>query len=93
MQSFRKRDSETGVLVEAVKLTSENVKQVADWCNGTEVKEIDALDSSKTYVGINFLSWEGLARASEGDYIVKDHLDEFHTRWAVNFEDQFEAVD
>lgn len=61
-----------GVEVQAIQLTHENVQDVADWCNGLEVRELDALDPTKEFVGINVPTFEGRVRASEGDYIVKD---------------------
>lgn len=79
-----------GQVVEAVQLTKENVDQVIEWCDGTGVEEIDALDSEKRYVGINIPSWGGVVRASEGDFVIKDHLGEFHTRWPDHFNNMFE---
>jgi len=77
-------------VVEAVQLSKENVREVAEWCTGKEVEEIDALDSTKRYVGLNLLTFQGMARASEGDYIAKDNLGDFHIRWAENFTQNFE---
>ena len=82
----------TGDEVEAVQLTPQNIHEVADWCTGQEVEEIDALDNTATYVGLNFLSWNGAIRASEGDYIIKDGLGTFHSRWPHAFEENFEKV-
>lgn len=79
--------------VEAVKLTNENVQEVADWCTGQEVVETDAFDPHKHYVGLNVVLWDGVGRLSEGDYLVKDGLGSFHVRWASNFERDFEEVD
>lgn len=91
MQRYRR--SETGAEVEAIQLTKDNITEVADWCTGQEVKEIDSLDPSKTYVGLNFISWDGVARASESDYIIKDELGYFHSRWPHAFDNDFEKVD
>lgn len=91
VQQWRRKD--TGVVVEAVQITKENVQYVADWCVGQEVEEIDALDTSKRYVGINFISWDGMARASEGDYIIKDPVGNFISRWPHAFEENFERVE
>jgi hypothetical protein len=92
MQKYRKRDNPKAGVIEAVKLTKENVSEVAEWCTGQEVEEIDALDPSIRYVGLNFIAWDGVTRASEGDYIVRDAISEFHLRWADNFERDFEKV-
>lgn len=89
---WRKRDSPEAPTVEAVQLTKENVREVAEWCTGKEITEIDSLDPDKKYVGLNFLSWEGMTRAHEGDYIIKDSLGQFTWRWPENFEQSFEEV-
>lgn len=57
--------------VEAEQLTSDNVAEVAYWCNGHTVEEIDALDDSKTFAALNVFTLNGPKRAQEGDYIVK----------------------
>ena len=89
----RYKHKETGVEVEAVQLTKENASEVADWVVGKEVEEIDALDASRHYVGLNFISWDGMARASEGDYIIKDPVGSFLSRWPEAFEANFEKVE
>lgn len=91
VQLWRRKD--TGAEVEAVQLTKENVKEVADWCTGQEVTEIDSLDNTKSYVALNFISWDGMARASEGDYIILDPMGNFLSRWGHAFEEAFEKVD
>lgn len=83
-------NKQTGREVEAVLLTKENVAEVVAWCDGHQVEEVDALDPDKKYVGINFDSWQGRARVSEGDYLVKDPLGDFLVRWSEEFEAQFE---
>lgn len=93
MDRYRKRSSDGAPEFEAVQLTKENVHEVAHWCVGQEVEEIDALEPDKRYVGLNFLSWNGMHRASEGDYIIKDALGDFHSRWPDSFEQSFERVE
>lgn len=96
MQKYRRREAAVHLplqgVVEAVQLTHENVHEVVEWTGGQEVTEIDALDSSRTYVGVNFKSWDGMCRASEGDYIIKDGTGTFHNRWPIPFEENFEEV-
>jgi hypothetical protein len=92
MQNYKKRNNPNAAVIEAVKLTKENVDEVAEWCTGKEVEEIDGLNPEIRYVGLNFIAWDGVTRASEGDYIVKDAIGEFHLRWADNFERDFEKV-
>ena len=93
MDYYRYRKSSHDYVVEAVQLTKENVKYVAKWCNGVEVEEIDALDPSQVFVGLNLLTEEGSHRASEGSYIVKDPAGYFHVAWQGRFEHDFEKVD
>ena len=94
MDYYRYRKSSHDYVVEAVQLTKENVKYVAEWCGGVEVEEIDALDASRRYVGLNLLTEEsGYIRASEGSYIVKDPAGYFHVAWQGRFEHDFEKVD
>jgi len=93
MQSYKKLNNPNAATIEAVQLTKGNVHEVAEWCTGKEVTEIDALDPTKTYVGINVILWDGLGRVSEGDYLIKDALGEFHVRWADNFERDFGKVE
>lgn len=95
MQKYRRvhEGNTEGVTVHAVQLTKDNVHEVAEWCTGQEVVEIDALDNTKTYVGLNFIGWAGMERASEGDYIIKDNLGDFHSRWPTSFEQYFEKME
>lgn len=60
------------VSVEAIQLTPESVQRAAQWCGGVEVEEIHPTDSSKRFVALNIPTLEGVQRASEGDYIVKE---------------------
>jgi hypothetical protein len=94
MQKYRHRQNTQAQPFEAIQLLPENVNEVMAWIDGTvtQVEEIDSLDPTKRYVGVNFTSWRGPDRASEGDYICKDGLGDFHVRWAENFEHTFEEV-
>lgn len=62
-------------VVEVVELTPENVKEVADWCNGQATIEYDALTPEVKYVALNVPTSFGHRRASEGHYIIKDKDD------------------
>lgn len=66
------------VTVEANELTKNNAEAVALWCGGMLVEEVDAFDPSKTFVGINIPTLEGVMRASEGDYVIKGVRGEFY---------------
>ncbi len=76
--------------IEARRLLSDNVEDIAHWCGGGIVQEIDALDSTKTFVGINVPTLSGPKRAQEGDYILKDEHGDFHTIKAVEFQMTYE---
>lgn len=71
--------------VEAERLTKENKDELLKLCGGFEVEEIDALDSSQTYVGIQLEGPEGWMRASEGDYMIRSMDGVWHSRWPEAF--------
>lgn len=56
----------------AEQLTSENADELARWCNGIVVEEVNPEDPTDTYVGINVPSFDGIIRVSEGAYLVYD---------------------
>lgn len=93
MDKYRKRNNPTATIVEAVQLTKESLREVVGLCKGNVVEETDALDPTKKYVGVNFLGWDGMTRASEGDYIIRDAMGDLHVRWPNVFETDFEKVE
>ncbi len=90
IQNYREKSSE----VEVVRLASDNAIVAAGWCDGRIVEEIDALDPAKTYAGINVpgQNHRAVARASEGDYIVKYAGGNFEVFKPGIFESHFEIV-
>jgi hypothetical protein len=60
------------ILVMAMQVTAENLEQAVSFCNGQPVVEYDALDTSKSYAAVNVPTSDGVKRASEGDYLVKE---------------------
>jgi hypothetical protein len=78
-------------LFEAVKLTPETVRDVVLWSGGVEVEEIDPIDSSKKFVGINIPTIDGVKRASQGDYVCKQEGDFFIVPGPL-FETKFESI-
>lgn len=58
---------------EARTVTSGNASEVAEWCEGVLVTEINALDHSATQPGINVLCGDQVKRASLGSIIMKLH--------------------
>jgi hypothetical protein len=81
-------------VVEAMQLTPDQVSAAALWCGGMEVDEIDPFDSTKKFVGLNVptLSANGVERASQGDYIVKNLRGEFSVVKPNEFETTYEPI-
>lgn len=68
--------------IEAVKLTAQNIDEVAYWCGGQKVEEKDPDgDITKDKVGLNIATMEGTARVSEGDWVVREANRRF---WKMN---------
>ena len=57
---------------ESKTLTTDNVKEVAEWCGGRPVVEHDALDNDKTSPGINVPVCQNVERASLGDMVIRN---------------------
>lgn len=92
MQRYQATISDDVLLeVVAAKLTSTNVDEVSDWCAGQKVLEHDALDSTKTFVGLNVRTFMGMRRASEGDYVCQHASGEFTVQKPGIFEDMYEV--
>lgn len=56
---------------EARTLTEKNAAELAEWCGGVLVTEYDAIDSSKSFPGINVPVKDGAERASLGDTLIR----------------------
>lgn len=81
------------VHVTAIKLTPESAERAAAFCGGVLIEEIDPQDSKKRFVGINFPTLSGVKRATQGDYIVKDHTTgEISVMVAYEFERKYEPI-
>lgn len=78
--------------VEAIQLRPDTVKKAAVWCGGIEVEEIDAHDSTKKFVALNIPTINGVVRASEGDYIIKELAGTVSVMKARDFESRYELV-
>lgn len=79
-------------VIEAMQLTAETAKEAALWCSGMEIEEIDPIDSTKKFAGINFATREGVKRASQGDYIIKAHAGDFDVMKPGEFESKYEPI-
>lgn len=88
MPTFKKKPVE----IEARRLYPDKVEDIAHWCGGGFVREIDALDPSKTFVGINVPTPDGPKRAQEGDWIVKDQYGAFYIMKPAIFQMTYEDV-
>lgn len=77
--------------IRAEKLTANNAAYLTDMCGGMKVLEHDALDSSKTMVGINVPTLSGNKRLSEGDYLVLVN-GRFSVEYAPLIEDMYQET-
>lgn len=80
--------STPSVKVEAVRLTEDNVQDIAVWCGGDLVQEIDPEYPEEHRDGINVPTGSGNVRASLGMYVAKygwqffvAHNRVFETSW------------
>lgn len=79
------------IQVEAVRLTEDNAVEVAVWCGGTLVDEIDPEHPDEKQPGINLNTHMGVKRASLHMYVVKAG-EGFFTTSNRRFESIFEPV-
>lgn len=95
VKRYRKREP---VEVDAVRVSIENVAEVAAWCGGrvVEATYFDPEDSSYKElgkpVGIKLLTRERLQVALIGDYIFKDGEDYFNKRGLHEFDFEYEPI-
>ena len=89
-EKWRKK-TDPGVLVDAVRLNEDNVEQVAFWCRGETVEEIDPEHPDELQLGINVSTVAGTLRASLNMYVIN-----YGTKFFVShnrpFEMKFEPV-
>jgi len=79
--------------VTAIKVTPESVERAVTFCSGVQIEEIDPEDHKRRFVGINFPTLSGVKRATQGDYIIKNHsTGEFDVMTAFEFERKYEPV-
>lgn len=76
------------VIIEAEKLTQDNLTVLNDWCKGN-IKDVK-LSSDKWCIDIETL--EGTMRAEQGDYIIKGVKGEFYPCKSDIFEMSYEKV-
>ncbi len=54
-------------------ITAENIREVAGWCGGRIVTEIDPFDDAATNLAFNVKTIKEIERAHIGDTIIKNH--------------------
>lgn len=91
MPLYRKKP----VVIEARRVTSENVREVAAWCGGRVVTEAKSSDPTDVYVGLDIPTLEGVMRGETyhgGDFIIRGVQGEFYPCKPDIFEATYEAV-
>ena len=88
VNNYRKKPVE----VQAIQLALGNAGEVAVWCGGVVVEEIDPEDDNVRYVAVNIPTLEGVMRASEDDYVIKGTKGEFYPCKPDIFADIYDLV-
>lgn len=78
--------------VEAVQVKMSAAAEIATWCGGLQVTEIDSIDPTKVYAGVNVPTLNGAVRVSEGDWIIKTAQGSFEKMTNSEFLAKFEKV-
>lgn len=91
MEVWQKKDA-PHVTVEAVRLTEANAVEVAAWCRGDLIEEIDPEHPEEKQPGINLETPSGLTRASLHMYVVK-YGKNFFVEHVRRFEDIYKPQD
>lgn len=80
------------VVVEAMQLTKENVREVASWVNGAGVSA-GVGDAPYALTLLYIQTLEGIMSAEDGDWIIKGVAGEFYPRKDAIFAQTYEAVE
>lgn len=70
METWQKRENHN-IVVEAILVNEDNVEDVAKWCRGELVEEIDPVHPQEKQWGINVMTAQDMKRASLGMYVIK----------------------
>lgn len=76
--------------VEAAQVTADNAEEIAAWCGGFTVEEIDPFDSEARQPGINVPCEYGNERASVGHFVFKASNGDFRIRKPGEFKSLWE---
>lgn len=81
------------VVIEAMRVTPENVDEVAAWCGGRVHREAKSSDPTDVYTALDIPTLEGVMRAQTyrgGDYIIRGVQGEFYPCKPDIFEASYE---
>lgn len=78
--------------VHVVEVKPENRDELERFCGGAIITEHDPEDHSKTYIGVNVPTLDGVVRASEGDFIVRSEAGRYTVVPREEFLAQYERA-
>lgn len=78
--------------VEAIQVGTESVDRAAMWSGGVTLTEYDAVDRTKKFVALNVPTMDGVKRAHEGDYVVKETGGNICVVRQAEFESKYELA-
>lgn len=79
-------------LVHVVEVIPENRDEIERFCGGIIITEHDPEDHTKTYIGVNVPTLEGVIRASEGDFIVRSEAGRYSVEKREDFLAQYDRA-
>ena len=83
------------VVIEAMRVTPANVREVAAWCGGRIVSESKSSDPTDVYTALDIPTLEGVMRAETfhgGDYVIRGVQGEFYPCKPDIFEQTYEPA-
>lgn len=89
MSNLYKSLTDDEVVVEARVVDKTSVSNIAGWCAGVEVIEIDPFNSSLTFAAVNVPTAGGMMRAQEDDYVVRLPTGDFYVHKPLRFKELF----
>lgn len=78
--------------VDAMKITMDNIRDVAKWCGGEVAEESKNSDATDVYRWLIFPTLDGKKSANINDYLVKDEHGRFSKMTLKDFEEMFEQT-
>jgi hypothetical protein len=80
------------LLVMAIQVLPENIREVLLFCAGQQTEEIDPFDSTNKYVAVNVPTVQGVLRASQYDWVTKTWLGAVGVVNARTFDSDYEKI-